>query len=462
MKNLSEKSRISYQETPGKSSQATADVLRNNKWPRSFPYLVALGYLSLVIIRPWEHLFPWMAAIHFEKTYVIFMLVTVLFSRNKQPVMSLQSLTVLIFSILLLINCFTAYHFSMAYDEFYMYLALVLFFFVMLTVMDTPYALTFMIAFYIFIMALYLGKSQWEFWLHGRHRYTMGVIRLVGIESSYGGPNSLAMSIVVSLPFAYFLWRHKREFTSLWPGKWSKCYSVLLITYGILSFGSIIMTNSRSGIVSLLFFLMLLFFSKKGFFKKIGYVFIGIIFLSFLWQIMPAENQNRWKTIWSPEEGPQNAETSAEGRIEGFKAGMVMFYRHPIFGVGLGNFVDYRTRKVDGVPLQAHNLAGQVMGELGLLGTILFLLMVFSIFGACNRIKRLANTGVKNAVFWVDLSTACRNSVLLLFFAGLFGHNMLRYNWLWAAAFATKGLYFLKNAPDKILKEGGDANRKDL
>jgi hypothetical protein len=35
-----------------------------------------------------------------------------------------------------------------------------------------------------------------------------------------------------------------------------------------------------------------------------------------------------------------------------------------------------------------------------------------------------------------QLGAACRLSVFLLIFFGLFGHNMLRFTWLWLAAFA--------------------------
>jgi O-antigen ligase len=435
------------------------EQLRDHIWPRNFSFWVALGYLALIIIRPWEVLFPWMSIVHFERLYVIFMLVVVFLDSRKQPVVSFQTGTVLTFCLALILCCLTAYNTVLAWDEFYIYLALILFYLVLLMVIRSPYTLTFTVAFYIFVMTLYLGKSQWEFWVHGQHRYDMGVVRLVGIESSYGGPNALAMSIVVSMPFALFLWRHRKEFVASWPGKWAKRYFLLLKVYGVLALCSLVMTNSRSGIVSFVFFLMLLFVSKRGLFKKIGYVLLGIILLTVVWQVLPEENKGRIRTIWAPEEGPANAQVSADGRVEGFKAGMEMFYRHPATGVGLGNFVEYRVNNLDGIALQPHNLAGQILGELGLVGAISFLFMVFAILGSCRRMKQMAKAGMKDPDFWVDFATACRNSVLLLFFTGLFGHNMLRYNWLWAAAFAMKGAYFLKNAQSAVEPEVSCADR---
>ena len=44
-----------------------------------------------------------------------------------------------------------------------------------------------------------------------------------------------------------------------------------------------------------------------------------------------------------------------------FYAGLGMFSRYPMVGIGPGNFVAYRVKNLDGIPLEAHNLAGQIM-----------------------------------------------------------------------------------------------------
>lgn len=56
-----------------------------------------------------------------------------------------------------------------------------------------------------------------------------------------------------------------------------------------------------------------------------------------------------------------------------------MFEDHPIFGVGVENYIPYRKAHVDGSDYAAHNLIGELLGEAGLLGAVPFALLVFAI-----------------------------------------------------------------------------------
>ena len=92
--------------------------------------------------------------------------------------------------------------------------------------------------------------------------------------------------------------------------------------------------------------------------------------LAVLWIVAPQQQKDRLRTLWDPTSGPSNAHASADGRWEGFVAAMHMFEREPLFGIGVGNFVDYRVSFLDGVPKVAHNLPGEILGETRLfLGT---------------------------------------------------------------------------------------------
>jgi len=77
------------------------------------------------------------------------------------------------------------------------------------------------------------------------------------------------------------------------------------------------------------------------------YALMGVFLLVILWQVMPKESKSRLSTIWSPEEGPANAYASAMGRVEGYRAGIAIFKRFPLAGIGIGNFVEY-LRKCSG------------------------------------------------------------------------------------------------------------------
>jgi hypothetical protein len=114
-------------------------------------------------------------------------------------------------------------------------------------------------------MFVYLAKALWEFFVNGQHRYDMGVIRLEGIENTFRGPNDLAMSIVVSLPFAVFLWKNRASIAETWPASWQIRLKWGLLIYGAMAVTAIILTNSRSGMLGFVVFIAVLMFSGSGY-----------------------------------------------------------------------------------------------------------------------------------------------------------------------------------------------------
>jgi len=416
---------------------------KNGIWPRSIPLWMTSFYMALFIIRPWEQLLPLLGDIHFEKIYTILMLLAVVFSNKKKIRFTFQSFTVLLLLAAIGISAMFAWKPSLSSDPFVDYRNIVIIFFVLLFVIRSPQELVFIIISYIFIMTIYLGKAQWEFFVHGAHRYDMGVVRMVGIEDTYGGPNDLAMSIDVTLPFLFFLWIKRKEISRSWPALYKKWYPRFLFVYLALCLTSVILTNSRSGMLGFVLFIVLITFKGRGFFKKIAYVLLGGLVLLVVWQFTPEENKNRFRTIWDKDAGPSNAQVSAEGRIQGLKAGMAMFKRYPITGIGIGNFIAYRITYLDGIPLQAHNLIGQVLGETGIVGALAFIIMLITILINSHRAKGLVK-GESDDILLLnrDLCTAVEYALIILLFLGFFGHNLDRYNWLWYAAFANLALLF--------------------
>jgi O-antigen ligase len=96
---------------------------------------------------------------------------------------------------------------------------------------------------------------------------------------------------------------------------------------------------------------------------------------------MPADLQERFNTIFDDSINPV-ATRSAEGRIEGFRRGLKLFELSPIWGVGAGCSalaVDQLLHLEN--PGQLHNLYGQLLSELGVLGAVSFLLLLFSLYG---------------------------------------------------------------------------------
>jgi O-antigen ligase len=280
---------------------------------------------------------------------------------------------------------------------------------------------------YIAITGFYMLHSLKEY-IAGRHVYRMGITRMIGVDQFLNDPNSFGASLVISLPFLFLLFRTDDK----------AVFRVIYIAYGALATACMVLTGSRSAFVTLLLFMLLDQIRRKG--KKRYLMLIAVILLGLLgWQFVPEEKRLRLETIWNPEVGPANAEQSAEGRIEGFKAGMRMLADRPLTGVGAGgkNFVQYRVANDDGAPNPAHNLAGELFGTMGILGGIVFCCQLVVVWRMSGKAMRAGPGSDKSSdLFIPGLCVACRQGLILLLCCGLFGHNLYRANWLWIGAWS--------------------------
>jgi len=404
---------------------------------------MAAFYVALFIIRPWEEMVPFLGQVHFERFYALAMVGVVLLNSRFHGLFTQQTASVLVLLAALTLSTVLALDTTLAWDPWYVYVTLIVFYFVLVLVIRTPYELLFMVTCYIVAMEIYLAKSQWEFFVNDRHDFKMGVRRLIGVEETFGDPNAVAMSIAVSLPILWYLFSIRKTLTAQWPSMWRRLFPVALGVYLFLAISSIVLTRSRSGMLTGAIFVGILAFRSNSWRKKILAALGGVVFLALLWFTMSDEARNRLRTVWDPDAGPANATTSAHGRVEGLHAGLAMAQKYPLAGVGMGNFIPYRVAHLDGVGLLAHNLPGQVLGEAGLLGFAAFFFMVFVMCWNCRKIRRLCSGSAEPLpVVLSGFAVACENSILLLLFEGLSLHNMNRFNWLWLAAFSSHALLF--------------------
>jgi O-antigen ligase len=277
----------------------------------------------------------------------------------------------------------------------------------------------------------------------------MGVRRLAGIDFTYGHPNAVAASILFSLPFAYFLYTMRDDFSRTWPRRYQRWFPRCLWAFGLVGLLGVFLTRSRGGVVGLVALVVLMAMREGRLQAKVRRLVIVGCLLGAVFVCLPRDMQGRIQTIWdsSVEHDGEHkgAHTSALGRYYGFLRGMDMFRRYPVLGVGLGNYKQYRVDKLDGVYLSAHNLVGELLGETGILGGVSFLLVLVALGCNLRRIRRQlrdddpAHPEVRALL---GLRRACGDAVLLMLLQGLIGHNLQRYNWFWIAAFAWLAAHF--------------------
>lgn len=417
--------------------------------PASIPLLLVIVYIALYIIRPWDLLIPALAVVRFEFCFALLMIAVVVFSGRIRVRFDLQSLGVFLFLAVYALSALSAWRYELIGDAVYNQMARTVFFVILASaVVVSLYDLYFVAAAYIGTMAVYLAKSHWEFWIHGRGEYRMGVKRLIGIESTFGAPNSLAMSVIVSLPILWFLWRTRADFTAGWPRFWSAMYRRMLLCYAVLSAATVVLTNSRSGMLGFIVFVALTSLQGRGLGRKLLLVLGGCMVLATVWLLAPQDSRNRLRTVWDPSAGPSNAQTSAQMRVASFKASLEIFQRFPLNGVGPGkNFNEYRRENVDGADLAPHNLPGEILSCFGLLGAGAFLWMIGATLFNARRLRRIGRGLPGPAGRTLPrLAAALRDSVFLLLFLGLAGHCADRFNWLWLAAFGIHGMILARDA----------------
>jgi probable O-glycosylation ligase (exosortase A-associated) len=137
---------------------------------------------------------------------------------------------------------------------------------------------------------------------------------------------------------------------------------------------AVVGTRSRSGLLGLLMAgLILTLYSKR----KLLASTVVIVGVTALLLIGPKGAIQRYSTISTAAQ----SDASAIGRLEAWDAAVQMTKRHPIFGVGLRNFVLVFPQYSKAQPRVTHNVVFEMMAETGLPGCFLFLAMILATIG---------------------------------------------------------------------------------
>lgn len=388
-------------------------------------------YLFLTIERPWESI-SYLYDVKIEKFFAIIMLIAAFAcGRLKLRGVATVKWVLLLLALHFMLAPF-AYITSAAIDQGIEYAKMVVLYVLILSCCDDETDLRLVVKAFVIAMALYVLHSYSEF-LNGRHTYRMGIVRMMGVGETFSDPNTFAASIVLSLPFVWVVFKAE---ISTWK-RWG------FIAYGLLGVMCIILTGSRSGMLALLLLVVLTVLAQKGAlrWKLAAFMVVSILIV---WPFMPEDKQERIRSVWDENAGPVNAHASTHGRSLGYHAGLEMFSRKPLTGVGAGseNFIAYRTAHVDGIPEQAHNLIGEVLGEFGLPGAIAFVGLIISTLRLLWKTRRLEREQDGTGSYLHRLSGAGLVTVLLLIFLGFGGHNFYRPLWLWVAAWSSLAYLF--------------------
>lgn len=391
-----------------------------------------IGYMFLFIYRPFE-IYPILGVIHVERIWMIASLCFFFFSGKtvKQKIYGL--VPVLFFFCVIALSYLVAADFKLWFGNFENYYKIFIFYFLLASSVDSYEDFFQIILAYIIIMFIYEAKSLYEYFFNGRHVFRMGIRRLMGVDEAGSDPNTMANSIIFSLPFVYAIYQDKSFIAKA-------IQKNLLLLFVVLSLICIIMTGSRTGAIGA-FALAILVWLKSA--NKLKWAILLTVLVTVTWNFMPQEKRIRLESIVNPEvvldgeEGEKfrdSARESAESRKQGFVDGYKLMELSPVLGHGIGGYKAVRY-KVNGDPdfrgLQAHNMLGQLMGDLGLMGIVSFFIFVLNL---CIMNIRVIKSDCKQLT---PFSVAIIMSLAILFLNGFASHNLYRFNWLWLAAFSS-------------------------
>ncbi|MCX5699823.1 MAG: O-antigen ligase family protein [Candidatus Omnitrophica bacterium] len=205
------------------------------------------------------------------------------------------------------------------------------------------------------------------------------VLSYLGINRAGGtgyGPNEFAIAILPFIAITFYMALAEKN----------GALKIILIGIITVIFLALISTVSRGGIVGLGGMLLILTLKSKR--KILTIIAVCIVVVLFI-NTMPQNLRERF----SKTQVTANARGIGDGDIDSTtrryylaQAGWRIFLSHPLFGIGVGNYY-YENRNYAPVsPGRAHNMYLEMMAELGIIGIILFLGIIFYTFKSLNRI----------------------------------------------------------------------------
>lgn len=260
----------------------------------------------------------------------------------------------------------------------------------------------------------YLGITQHFAWQGGTSVIETADERYLRAYGGESHPNILGgfLAIAILLGICAYLKATRQE----------KIWKIFLLSLSLINFFALLVTFSRSALLSLVCGLILLFlyffYIQNSLAIKNIVLFGFILFLitSWLTSLFPRAFSNRLNLDSRLEH------KSIQDRVTLVKEAQILITQNPLGGVGLGNYTQSILEKNKAVSAiwqiqPVHNLYLLIFAELGLLGFSLFLLILFLILG--DLFQSIKKTDHNRVIFSI--------LVIILLLISLFDH------WVWTA-----------------------------
>jgi len=343
---------------------------------------------------------------------------------------------------------------AVALDSFIIFAKSLLIYFMIVAAVDSEKKLRMFLYVYI-IMSSLLFVEPFLFSLQGLgFRYNNGMMRLYGVAGFFAHPNSLGAITSSIFPFLYALMHSER----------SPIRRFLIFLLFPIGLRVIMLTQSRTAFVGVMVFVALLWLHHE---RKLLSSVMLLVFLSAAFLLAPSQTITRFATLSNmssmlefsdPLDTTMVSEYGSMGsRWRLLLRSLHVFMEHPVFGVGIGNYV-VESLRVFGAWTPTHNLYTEILAELGIIGFVLFISIIVLTFRNLRTAKKQLFKIEPEESFKQQIIWAVWAFLVMRLVVGFFGHDLLNNYWWVGGGLSVVLLRLAKEGhaalPDSIAKQG--------
>ena len=256
------------------------------------------------------------------------------------------------------------------------------------------------------LMYVYLAYEPAYYFVTGTsgdvHKYGTNYVAEVGL---LGGHVALANNMNQMIPIALFTFLGFKQ--KLLKGISLACLIIFVL--------ALIGSGSRGGMAGFAFFGFIVVYFSKNRTKAMILICIPLLFLIFTSgrtssTISRIDNKSFW------------------GRFTGLTHGISMLQKGNVLGVGPGCYILAR-QKYHHWRMESHNIYGQVIGDLGIPGTIAWAFFLYQVFKNLNYVKDKLKSEHNEGSSIFFMAQGIQLSLLVRLFVSFASHGLYYFYW---------------------------------
>lgn len=379
----------------------------------SKPFIALLALTVVHIVQPGE-IYPHLAVLHLERVMAFFVLISFFVHGNRFVFPPVTKWFLAFYGVMILSIPFAFWRINSA-GFCLSFLQVVCFHLLIVALLNSEARVKSFIVTNVALIGWLAGTAAYSY-AKGVRIVAMGIERASGLTSSGGDPNTLALTLVSTMPLELMLMGKGNS-------KWVRLIALAVL---LLSIYTVVITGSRTAFFCMLFMVLLVMAADWK--RKLKFLPLVVIALPLLWIMVPEQYKQRYETVDKLKD-----DESYQNRVISWEGGIKMFLHNPVTGVGPDNYTYANGEKYWPGPgrrhyLNAHSQFFKLLGELGMLGIITYVGYLINLFRLNNRLRKiLKNRGANLAL--QKFPVYCQISLCLLLFAGYSSHNTYRIQW---------------------------------